>query len=201
MTLQRGVRHRAQVLAYGRPPRKAAAQRGRQAVQAHRLRHALAGRPVRHGAPRAVQDQHGEHQTGGHARPSLPEHGVRGGAAGAAHERKRALAGHSLGHAAGVLPVAPPRLLLLQPVRVEVGLDLHEYLRMPVRKLHGLDEQHARVAVAVRLEKVDIPQNRVIFHGVLWVGFVTFFQQVVIKYIKRTLSSRAHVRKHYIIEI
>ena len=74
-----------------------------------------------------------------------------------------------------------------------VTLYGHPNADLPVGERHGLDEQRARVAVADRLEKVDIPQNYVIFHGVLWVGFVTLFKQVVIKYIKRTLSSRAHM--------
>ena len=74
---------------------------------------------------------------------------------------------------------------------LQVRLDHRENLRMPSGEIHGLDEQCARVAVADRLEKVAIPQNRAIFHGVLLVVLLRFFQQVVIKYIKRTLSSRA----------
>ena len=74
----------------------------------------------------------------------------------------------------------------------------HPKADFPVGERHSLDEQRARVAVADRLEKVDIPQNHVIFHGVILVGFVTFFKQVVIKYIKRTLSSREHMRTNNI---
>ena len=58
---------------------------------------------------------------------------------------------------------------------------------MPVGKAIGSDMQRSHVAIANRLEKVVIPQNRAIFHGVCLFFLCYVLMGTVIIYIKRTL--------------